>query len=472
MREVSRSDDFDVRVRERLLIMSKAWDRCPGANLPTVFPERNARDAAYRLLASPRVTMDDILQPHREAVAERCALEATVLLVQDTTTLNYKGLRQCTQGLGSVGGKAGPADGFFVHAGLVLAEGGRALGVYWLRPWARLEALKAVPKRIRGKESKRWMEGLEQAVELGRACSRTRVIAVCDREGDIFPLLRRQAAQPQAAGLLVRASGGRQRDVLLRGRGRQPLRQYMAGLEPLVSDRPVRIVARGAKHPRQKRTALTEVRAARVQLRAPRGRGVAVQVLAVLVSEPSPSSDFQALHWLLLSSDGEATAEDALRTVARYERRWWIEEFFKVLKRSTKLLDRRLRDAASLESCLVFEAVQAWKVFDLTRLARERPEAPAADSFTEVEREVLNAVLNVERILPAALRDRPPPPAIGETVVNLARLAGFVPSKRQPLPGDAILWNAWKVLKPMVRWEEARLRMTKSAPCAELTARQ
>ena len=104
-------------------------------------------------------------------------------------------------------GKAGSADGFFVHAGLALAEGGRALGVYWLRPWARLEALKSIPQRIRGKESKRWMEGLEQAVELGRACPCTRVITVCDQEGDIFPLLRRQAGRPQAAGLLVRASG-------------------------------------------------------------------------------------------------------------------------------------------------------------------------------------------------------------------------------------------------------------------------
>ena len=316
------------------------------------------------------------------------------------------------------------------------------------------------------------MEGLEQAVELGRACPRTRVITVCDREGDIFPLLRRQAAHPQAAGLLVRASGARQRDVLLRGQGRQPLRRHLAGLEPLVSDRRVRIAARGGKHPRQKRTARTAVRAARVQLRAPRGRGAAVEVLAILVSEPCPPRDCQPLDWLLMSSDGEATAEDALRTVARYERRWLIEEFFKVLKRSTKLLDRRLRDAASLENCLVFEAVQAWKVFDITRLARERPGAPAADSFTEVERKVLNAMLNVERILPAALRDRPPPPTIRETVVNLARLAGFVPSKRQPLPGDAILWNAWKVLKPMVRWEEARLRMAKSAPCAESTTRQ
>ena len=58
---------------------------------------------------------------------------------------------------------------------------------------------------------------------------------------------------------------------------------------------------------------------------------------------------------------------------------------------------------------------------------------------------MLNAILNVERILPAALRNRPPP-AIRETVVNLARQASLVPSKRKPLRGDAVLWNAWKVL--------------------------
>ena len=74
----------------------------------------------------------------------------------------------------------------------------------------------------------------------------------------------------------------------------------------------------------------------------------------------------------------------------------------------------------------------------------------------------------MERILPPALRDRPPP-AVRETVVKLARLARFVPSKRQPLSGDAILWNAWEALTPIVRWEEARLRMAKSAASAEST---
>ena len=67
-----------------------------------------------------------------------------------------------------------------------------------------------------------------------------------------------------------------------------------------------------------------------------------------------------------------------------------------------------------------------------------------------------NQLLNAERILPAALRNEPPPADIQTAVVNLARVAGFRPPKRQVLPCDAVVWKAWQVIKPTVRWEEAR----------------
>ena len=50
-----------------------------------------------------------------------------------------------------------------------------------------------------------------------------------------------------------------------------------------------------------------------------------------------------------------------------------------------------------------------------------------------------NQLLNAERILPAALRNEPPPADIQTAVVNLARVAGFRPTKRQVLPGDAVV---------------------------------
>ncbi len=39
------------------------------------------------------------------------------------------------------------------------------------------------------------------------------------------------------------------------------------------------------------------------------------------------------------------------------------------------------------------------------------------------------------------------PPDIRTFVVDLARMAGFRPSKRQPLPGTAKIWQAWRKFK-------------------------
>ena len=176
-------------------------------------------------------------------------------------------------------------------------------------------------------------------------------------------------------------------------------------LPPLVTGRKVRVQARRCRQRRKKRTTVTEVRAARVRLRPPKGRGEPVAALGALVTEPKlPPEMKKGMEWLLLASEGEAGEEDALRTVKRNERRWLVEEYFRVLKSGTKLLARRLRAAASLESCLVFETVHAWKVFDITRLARVRPVASAGEFFTAVEREVLHEMLHGARILPAAAR--------------------------------------------------------------------
>ena len=50
---------------------------------------------------------------------------------------------------------------------------------------------------------------------------------------------------------------------------------------------------------------------------------------------------------------------------------------------------------------------------------------------------------------PAALRSKAPPnPTIREFSVELGRLAGFQPSKRQPLPGIRKLWSAWTIFAP------------------------
>ena len=77
-------------------------------------------------------------------------------------------------------------------------------------------------------------------------------------------------------------------------------------------------------------------------------------MVAVSVTEPVAPPDREPLDWMLLTTQGEA-----LETVARYERRWLIEEFFRVLKGATRIEDRRLDEADDLGKCLAVDAITA-----------------------------------------------------------------------------------------------------------------
>ena len=127
--EFERSDLPDRRLRERLKALGKVWPDQPGECVPTLFPGSAEQRAAYRFLNNGRVTPQDEPGRHREALAERAGQQpGTVLLVQDTTTLNYTGLKDCTQGLGPLKDRANSSRGLFVHAAVAFTPGRRSMG--------------------------------------------------------------------------------------------------------------------------------------------------------------------------------------------------------------------------------------------------------------------------------------------------------------------------------------------------------
>ncbi len=462
-REFLRSDLPDGRLRERLERMGQSWERHPGQDLPAIFPQPAELRAATRLLHNDKVQDVDILQPHREALLERAQVESTVLLVQDTTTLNFTNLKACTSGLGPLKERASSARGLFVHATLGFTEGGRPLGVSGLERWARPEQ-EPDPAAEREKESQRWFRGLRQGQELGRCSPQTRVVVVGDRESDIFGLFERQAERREQAGLLVRVNLGRQRKVRAwdAGFGKQMLRAIEAQPDfeqALVTGRKVEIESQGGQRARQKRTALTEISIGRVELQPPAGRrgaAAALPVWLVRVLEREPPEGEAGLEWLLLSSEGERTAQWAERIVCWYERRWAIEEYFRLLKSGTRIEDRRLHDAQALGKCLVFDAITAWRVFSLERYARDAPQTPAAEVLTGDEMAVIEAVAEAEGLRPPGERGQPPGADIRTWVVLLARLRGWRPKKRRELPGNEVLWKAYQQLQTMVRYRQAQ----------------
>ena len=441
-REYGRSTHPDGRVRSRIAQMGAAWTRRLGAHLPAIFPGRAEQAAAYRLLSNEAVTMEHILDSHFEQTVERCRAERLVLAVQDTTTLNYDGL-SATSGLDDLGGGGKGSSGILAHVGVAVNAVGRPLGMF--------EA-DADFRRAEGKDSVRWTAGLDRAQDLARACPDTRVVTVCDREGDFWELISR--AEETGAELLVRASRGSKRRAALPEGGDADLWEHVLGTDP-VGARKIEVPASGGPNRRKGRTARLTLRCTPVDLLPPKDRAgeAPVRMTAVSAREEDPprrratGKKSEPLHWMLLTTEGEAGLETARTALRWYELRWRIERFFHALKVGTRVEDRRLDEADDLKKCLAFDAITAFRVWDLSLLARERPDDPAERHVT---REDVTALCVLAAHHGFKVPRGPPDMTIASFVVLTGGLAGFHPSKRQPLPGTQKLWEGVRCLSHAV----------------------
>ena len=441
--EYGASTHPDGRVQQRILSMGYDWQRELGEAVPRIFPNEAKRKAAYRLLSNKKVSMDDILESHRQATVGRCGLYRTVLAVQDTTTLNYDGLKNSTRGLTTIGGHG---QGIFTHTMLAVSEGGRPLGVLDIDGEIRTRCADSGDEV---KESIRWIEGLDTAGALSAACGgNTRVINVSDRESDLWKLFERQSECAEQVGVLVRCNGSRQRKVIDGDGEAVDLRAHVES-GPKVSRRTVLIEAQGGKRARKKRKAKVALRIAKVNIKAPGKCEDRLPLVAVsVIEEPSSAKNNAPLNWLLLCSEGSADAASARRICQWYEKRWSIEEYFRVLKSGAQVEERRFDDADDLLKCLAFDAITAWRVFDLQRLAKYEPERLASEFFDATEIRLLRVLLHRVK---SSYDIRPPPKqSIADFTVDLGRIAGFTPRKSQPIPGTKILWIAMKKLMEAV----------------------
>ncbi len=92
----------DKRLNQRLVLLANRFAGSPGEGISVACRSLAETKAAYRFIANESTDFASILAPHYEATAERCAAEAIVLTVQDTTFLNYSSHR-ATEGLGPIG---------------------------------------------------------------------------------------------------------------------------------------------------------------------------------------------------------------------------------------------------------------------------------------------------------------------------------------------------------------------------------
>lgn len=165
-----------------------------------------AEQVAYaRFFHNPNVTVDEILATAGGRTAQAAA-GRHVLLIEDTSEINYQAKSGRKRGLGRVGN--GTDVGLFVHPALAIdGADGTVLGLAGAKIWRRTKAKRAdyQDRPLETKESYRWIETIAQArAGLDRS---PLVTAIADREADIFELFAR--LPDEQTHVLVRAAHDR-----------------------------------------------------------------------------------------------------------------------------------------------------------------------------------------------------------------------------------------------------------------------
>jgi hypothetical protein len=360
----------------------------------------------FRFLNTEReeVNPEGLLQAHRTQTIRRMKKEKTVLIVQDTTELNFTSRSKC-EGLGQLGSNQTGAKSRGLDLHSCLAVGGMSglpLGVLRQRGYAPQPAKgKDLQRPIEEKESYRWLQAYEDAAHIAAMIPDTQVISVTDREGDMFELFDYRRRLPgKKAELLVRAKWDRclegTDEKLFEELANTPLakslsipvpRQREHASRPSTPGRP----ALGA------REANVEIRFKEVKVCAPQRpqtRDIPpIKLWAILVMEKHPPEGASAVQWLLLSTLPVVSVKQALKCIKWYCRRWRIEEWHRVLKSGCKILAHQNHRADVLLRAIAIDAVIAWRIMLLALLGREVPELPSDILFDPCECEVLGILV-------------------------------------------------------------------------------
>jgi hypothetical protein len=447
--EFSTAHFNDRRLTARLQIIARQFVQQPLASIPQACGNWANSKAAYRFCSNDKVSFPAILAPHAHRTLER--LNSPVILCpQDTTTLNYIA-HPATQGLGHVGTKPGKSLGMLLHSTLAVSPEGQMLGVLHAHCWARPKRKKYRRARsrqhqpIREKETFRWLEGFRQVDELAQRYPHHQWVSVNDREGDIYEVLQAATAPAHCAGLLVRARHDRR---LLDGHGKRGPRlfKYLRKL-PLAGTYSVR-VPRHDHHPA--RVATLSIRFSEVTFSAPRYHGgePPLSLWAVWAQEIDPPSGEEPIRWCLLTTVPVHTLAEAMERIQWYVKRWTIEEFHRVLKSGCEVEARQLMTRARLQRALAIDMVVAWRIMDLNKAARLQPDAPADRWLSTTEWQALYCYMHETHQPPEQ------PPTIGQAVLWIAQLGGFLARKSDGHPGTMTLWRGLQQLNNIARcWQ-------------------
>lgn len=440
----------DKRLAKRGTKIIEALAKDPAASINAACRGWGDTLAAYRFFDNPNVKPEAILASHREATEVRIDQHPTVLLVQDTTELDFSA--HPTSDSGVLNNKY--RQGMFDHSHIAFTPEGLSLGVIQADFFDRTveslgKAAERKPLPLEQKETFRWLQGYRLACEVQRDHPNTHIISVADCEADIYEIFLEHGKQPAPADFVIRAKQDRRCLELDNEAGIRvfkKVRDEVAASEIVT----VRHIDLPPTPKREARQARLEVRAKQVVVKPPHMRehlGPVTYNLVLVAETGRPADDKTAVEWLLITTLPIDSVEDVLRVVDHYVGRWPIEVYFRIFKTGCQVEEIQLTTNDRLKRCLMFYKVIAWRIAFVTYLGREYPKLGCDQVFTESEWK------SVWRIVTRKKLPKTPPPLV-KFIPVLAELGGYNNRNSDTPPGPKPLWIAIRRMHDFAQaWE-------------------
>jgi hypothetical protein len=452
--EMKSLDLGDSRLNNRLVNLLTTFGNQPEVSIPVACNGWAETKAAYRFFNNKKVNAEKILSPHRAASIERIKLHKTVLLIQDTTTLNFSKQFNRTD--------IGPINhdkhrGILLHPTIAVTPERVCLGVIDNYHWARKELHQWESRKeknrtnlkipLEEKESYKWILSYRKAQEIASLAPNTQVVTIADREGDIYDLYH-EASKNQSfssAKWLIRAMTNRR---LLDD---QDNLRSLKLIETAKNTKPIGVVEfeLPGRNKSLRRKVKQEIYVCKVRLCPPdrkrkKTKYDVVETNVVIACEIDTPEDQTPLEWILLTNVSINKAEEGFEIVKWYLCRWQIEIYFRILKSGCKVEKLQLDNKSRFDACLAVYMIIAWRILYLTMLSRKTPEASCEIAFTEEEWQVAYMIKH---------NKKPPKKAIPlKGMINLiAQFGGYLNRSNDGDPGPTALWIGLQKLREYIK---------------------
>lgn len=424
-----------VQIAERMLA-------APNASIPNQMQGWKETKATYRLLDEEDVTHETLMTPHWDETRRQAREEAVVLIIQDTTEMDYTGRE--VEGLGPIGD--GRGYGFLLHNALAVRPKPREiLGLMYQAPVLRVprpsRTESSYQRAKRQRESQVWEASVKA---IGQAPEGVCWVHLGDRGSDIFAFFKTCLAYH--CHFLVRA----QTDRCVAVPGEETGRHMKTFARSLTAQgHQVVAVTDAHKKPRE---AELSVAFSPVMVQPPfhSRQQTPIEAWVVRAWETTvPPAGQDPVEWILVTSVAVATLDDACTRLAWYEQRPLVEDYHQCLKTGCQMEARQLKTRDRLFRLLGMLGVVAVYLLQLREWARLDPTQLA---HTKLPVELVNLVAVLLDVSPDEL-------TLDAFWRGVAQQGGYLGRRRDGPPGWKTIWKGWHYLQTLLKGVQLAARL-------------